>query len=264
MRALLETVLVTGVLWLLRVGRHQDGDVLLLVQLGMWVNLDVLVRAEVAGDDSNVVDGSRWIEVIPLLLGSVVVVLALPSHGDWPIRVISLVLVNVEIVLGWIKVLMAPAGFLDLTAGLLATDKFAFGCRVAQVRVARWRVVAHLRPWIGVRDRLALAALPGKGIRIVVKCLSRYRIQMQSLSLAFCQNSLKGINQVFMISVRFKHFKNWHDENIFFLDKLLKKLDVVGITEVVLGEAINVVHQLVLADGQRALGALVVVDLLLG
>lgn len=66
-----------------------------------------------------------------------------------------------------------------------------------------------------------------------------------------------------MVTVTFEDLKDRHDECIFFLDELLKELDVLRVTEIILSKAIDVVHQLMLPDRQGALGSFMVVDLLL-
>jgi hypothetical protein len=66
-----------------------------------------------------------------------------------------------------------------------------------------------------------------------------------------------------MVAVAFKYLKSGHDKCVFLLDELLEQLDVIWVAEVVLGETIDIVHQLVLALRKGTLRTLVVVYLLL-
>jgi hypothetical protein len=74
---------------------------------------------------------------------------------------------------------------------------------------------------------------------------------------------LETVNQILMISVTFEHFKGRHNKSILLLNKLLQKLHIVGVLEIVLCKTVHVVHKLVLSDGKWALRSFVVVDLLL-
>jgi hypothetical protein len=124
--------------------------------------------------------------------------------------------------------------------------------------------LAHLLSWVVLAYWFALASLPSGGEWFVVERVGRYGIQIKALGFSLGKDALETINQIFMVAIALKHFKSWHNKCIFFLYELLEQFDIIGVSEVVLCEAIDIIHQFVLALWQRTLRTLVVIDLLLG
>jgi len=86
------------------------------------MDLNIFVGAEVARNNRNVVDRRRWIEVVPLLGGGLLIhLLALARDSHWSVGIYGLILIEVDVVLTRIEVLMARRWFMG-AASLLAAD----------------------------------------------------------------------------------------------------------------------------------------------
>lgn len=92
----------------LGIGSHEDRHILLLINLSV-VQLDFLVGAEVAGDDSHIVNCRGRVEA---LVGMKEVRLSLTRHGRGTLAVDSLELVVMQVVVQ-VEVLVRIRGLLN-------------------------------------------------------------------------------------------------------------------------------------------------------
>ena len=70
---------------------------------------------------------------------------------------------------------------------------------------------------------------------------------MNSHRFGLLKDSLQRVNQVLVVLVALKDFKCGEDELVLVLNQLLEELDVIWVSEVVAGKAVDVVDQLLLA-----------------
>ena len=69
---------------------------------------------------------------------------------------------------------------------------------------------------------------------------------MEPVGLRLVQNSLKAVNKIFMIFITVKYIKARKHEFIFLLNQLVQKFDILFVTEVISGEAVDKLKQLLL------------------
>ena len=70
---------------------------------------------------------------------------------------------------------------------------------------------------------------------------------MNSHSLRFVKDPLESVNQVFVILVTFKHVESGQNKFVFILNKFLKQLDIIWISEMVACKTVDVIDEFLLA-----------------
>ena len=98
------------------------------------------------------------------------------------------------------------------------------------------------------------ASIPRLG-PIIVKRGREDAKQMATVTLCLFNDPLQPIDHVLLVLVTFKHVKGVQDVLILVLDELLEDLDVLGVLNVLPGQTVDKVHQLLLALGEWALGS---------
>ena len=171
-RLALDPCLV-GVISALRIGSHENRNILLLVHLSI-MKLNFLVWTKVARNNCHIVYGCRRVEswVLLVLLGH-----------HWPFTIYCLELMISKISTR-VEVLMRARGSLHRSARVFCRQ-ISFRSALSNIKAfSSWRMT-HLLSWLSICLAFPLSSLPCKLERIIVECISSYRIQIDTLGFSF-------------------------------------------------------------------------------
>ncbi len=220
-----EVLLVLGTLYLIWglkisiwMSCHENGYVWLLIQMTIMImQLNLLVRTEVTGNNSYIIYSRSGIEIVALLRISILInnLLRFFWMRKWNFIVVD-DLVSIWGLRCW------AGNFLNSVSFAMPIPAYISKTMVRSTCPHFWRLLVwHLLPGINWWHWLTMSALPWICEVIIKEWLSSYRIQIKTLGFPLCQDPLQAIDQILMISIALKNFKSRHNKHILILNKLL-------------------------------------------